>query len=82
MLPVDRHLFGPVEPSGYRSPGNPHCEPTMSITDRVAEAALDVTRALGPAGRAPLPGYGAAWILCLWLSVGCCDAFDSDRDRD
>lgn len=29
-------------------------------SQRVAQAARDVTRALGPAERTPLPGYGAA----------------------
>lgn len=29
-------------------------------SQKVAQAARDVTRALGPEGRMPLPGYGAA----------------------
>lgn len=38
-------------------------------SQRVAQAACDVTRALGPAGRMPQAGYGRKWMLSRGLSL-------------
>ena len=38
-------------------------------SQRVAQATRDVTRALGPAGHTPQPGYGAA-VDTLSLAIG------------